>query len=646
MKKLIMFVMVLMLCLGTAYADLPEPVSRWTFDGDASDSGTGGNNGTLEGTAAIGSDGERGDVLVLDGTEGAYVSTGAAVIEFSESYTVGVWVKTTATSVGLLGKSDGSGGGDEGWNSGEIQLFIGPDGDGITEAGEPSMVGWGRDYQLTIDSTVNDGEWHHIAVTYDAAIKEEGALIYVDGVDVSDPESGYDASDPLLTDNEGDTVDIGRGVSFEAEDNLLGSMDDVTIFDVVLDAAQIVELMQWQAYGPKNPIKVDPNQMDVYETDETEGNFEVSLKFPPLGQEPAAKAPDGTPISMEIIVDPNGFGGGGSSDITLIGGSGPHNRISFTRTTANWDVPEVIRFKAIDDGLAEPQQTGDTMAEAQNIVVWAVPTPYEPNLARPVAQKVVGGVVWDNDQANILFSVTPFRGGPKTPVIGPVQLFEQYTASDLLRWRKIFFKMQIKPVNAEDPCSPTEVKCNAVVEEAEDQPGGDNLPHTDPCLPYEDADDPNGFTFTSTTSDDGNGNPTGLVGDCPDWNTGTKTSCWDVPQGIKIWGNDDTVLQIEDAAADGDEDYHAVLIVTVVEDGGDERFTDFERTVDLDIEDNECGAYGILALDVSNPYYMTDPNWADDDPDCHVDIHDAIGIAFRWLNCSDPKDPNCTKYND
>jgi len=405
-------------------------------------------------------------------------------------------------------------------------------------------------------------------------------------------------------------------------------------------------------FGPKNPIKVDPNVMTVYETDETEGNFTVALRFPPLGQEPLSKATDGTPISMEIIVDPNGFGGGGSPDITLIGNDGPpHYRVTFTRTTANWDTPEVIRFKAIDDDLAEPP----TLAEAQNIVVWAVPTPHEPNLAQPVAQKVVGGVVMDNDQANILFSVTPFRGGARVPVIGPVKLFEQYTASDLLKWRKIFFKMQVQPENDADPGSPTSVKLNAVVTgEIE----GDNLPPTDPCLPL--TDDPNCFTFTSTTSD----GETGLPGDCADWNTGTKTSCWDVPQPIKIWGNDDDVLQVE-AFADGDEDYHAVLVVTVIDGGGDERYewteiddedpcnpVEFqvflEKEVQFDIEDNECGAFGILALDIGNPNAFTDPNYRDSEgnplPDCYVDIYDVIELATKWLDCSNIQDPSCESY--
>ena len=281
-------------------------------------------------------------------------------------------------------------------------------------------------------------------------------------------------------------------------------------------------------------------------------------------------------------------------------------------------------------------------------MVWAEPVgTTEPNWSRPVAQEIAGGIVWDNDQANILFRATPSRGGARVPVIGPVQLWEQLGGAEgtLVRWRKIGIQLQVKPVNDADPCEPTSVKLNAVVEEVEDQPGGDNLPPTDPAnLPFEDSDDPNGFTFTSTTSTNGLG--TG----CTDHDPANKTTCWNVDQDVKIWGNDDAVLQVE-AFAEGDQNYQATLVVTVMDDGGDERYADLAegdpKTVRFDIEDNECGAFGIMAMDISNPYYITDPNWAEDDPDCHVDIYDIIEMAKRWVNCSDPQDPcNCTKYND
>ena len=382
--------------------------------------------------------------------------------------------------------------------------------------------------------------------------------------------------------------------------------------------------------GPENPFAIDPNVMLVYETGETEGNFTVALKKPPVGQGFPGN-PGGTPISVEIIVDPNGYltqagelrGGGGNPDLTLLGGSGPDNRITFTRTTANWNVPEVIRFKAIDDSEPEPPD----LIEAQSISVWAVPTPYEPNLARPVAQKVAGGTVLDNDQANILFTYSlPEKNAPYATVTGPVQLWEELRVrygTPYIRWRKIGVTLQVPPLIDGDPCQPTSVKLNA---EVSGEIEGDNLPLTDPCLPFEEIDEPNGLTFTA-------GN-------------------YQASQPIKIWGVDDDVLQVE-ASEDGDQNYQATLSVWVIDSGGDDRFDKYlgeenAKTVTLDIEDNECGAFGVLELDIGNPNAFSDPNYTDDDgnplPDCVVDIYDAIEIAIQWLDCSDPQDPACDSY--
>ena len=390
-----------------------------------------------------------------------------------------------------------------------------------------------------------------------------------------------------------------------------------------------------------NPILIDPNVMLVYETGETVGDFGASL----LNEPPAG-------ATITITVDPNA--GGPSEDITLIGGSGVNGSITmtFTDTTATdansndlligscvdwnpatrtscWNCPQPVVFKAIDDEIAEPPN----LQEPQNILV-SSSWPAHPTDANFVGEKGVTVNVMDNDQANILFRVTPSRGGARLPVTGPVQLWEEFvlvTGLPKEKWRKIGFQLQVQP-------SGGPVKLNAVVEgEIE----GDNLPTTDPCLPYEGPVDPNGFTFTSTTSSNGLG--TG----CPDHDLANKTTCWNVDQDVKIWGTDDAVLQVE-AFAEGDQNYQAVLVVWVVDDGGDERFTDMERTVDIDIEDNECGAYGLSYLDISNPNALTDPNYLDEEgnplPDCYVDIYDIIEFATRWLKCSDPQDPACESY--
>jgi hypothetical protein len=240
----------------------------------------------------------------------------------------------------------------------------------------------------------------------------------------------------------------------------------------------------------------------------------------------------------------------------------------------------------------------------------------------------------DNDQANILFRVTPARGGARVAVDGPVKVWEQEAGAGI-RWKKVGMQLQVQPSG--DP-----VTIQAIVKGDVE---GDNLPLTDPVIPLQ--GDPNRFTFTSTTSSNG------LGSGCSDHDVANRTTCWNVDLDIKMWGNDDEVLQVlgeygEYPSYEGDQNYQAQVVVSVIDDGGDDRYTDLEREVDIDIEDNECGAFGILAMDVGNPNAFTDPNYRDSDgnplPDCYVNIYDVIEVATQWLDCSDISDPLCESY--
>ncbi|MHC4500693.1 MAG: hypothetical protein ACYS21_16470, partial [Planctomycetota bacterium] len=219
-----------------------------------------------------------------------------------------------------------------------------------------------------------------------------------------------------------------------------------------------------------------------------------------------------------------------------------------------------------------------------------------------------------------------------------------------------------KPKNFEDPCNPaTSVKLNV---EVTGEIEGNNYPTTDVTLPFLEFPEPNGFTFTSTTSSNG------LPGGCSDHDLPNKITCWNVDHNIKIWGTDDTELQVlgeegEYPSTEGDQNYQANLVFTVIDGGGDERYewpiiedpcepdvvtmVGFEKEVDFNVEDNECGAFGVPSMDVGNPNAATDPNYVDDDgnpiPDCYVNIHDALEVAIRWLNCTDPQREGCVQLN-
>jgi len=381
--------------------------------------------------------------------------------------------------------------------------------------------------------------------------------------------------------------------------------------------------------GPPIPIVIDPNVMLVYETGATRGDFGVSL----LNEPPAG-------ATITVTVDPNGNGNGWNEDIRLLGVTNPddpNNNLTFQFTDSNWDVPQPVVFKAIDDDIAEPPE----LEEPQTILVSSSWPGHETD-ANFVGEIEVTAYVMDNDQADILFELVgtgPIRETPVSLVEyrDCVTLFQGICYSGWITFpQTIGVTLQVEPKNDESPGSQGYVR---VIVSEEDESG--NPPIMDPTLLPD--GEPNAIVFTS----DGNPVP-GVIG---------AVRKWDVPFDIVVVGNDDDQLQAEGAEAEGGQYYYAYLVFYVddttdarytVWDEGDQQYYGLDRGVDISIEDNECGAFGISYLDIGNPYAATDPNYQDEDgnplPDCYVDIFDVIEFATKWLDCSDPQDPACESY--
>jgi hypothetical protein len=434
--------------------------------------------------------------------------------------------------------------------------------------------------------------------------------------------------------------------AFWATVSIIGSHHEIegVILDVLVHNGDAPDIGDRASICFVQPVfVVDPNVVTVYEEGETEGDFDVSLYTQPE-----------TGDTITVTVDPNSTGGGPNEDLILFGGNPTDGSITLTFDANDYDVPQTIAFKAIDDNIAEPPSLSEpqpvTISSSSNL------NPGDPNW---VGELGIPINVVDNDQADILFNLVgagPIRG---TPVpLYEYQFCNIWFAPNCLQWiaypQTIAVTMQVKPENDADPCSPGYVR--VIVEQ---EGGEDNPPIMDPCLLPEHAHtpgDPNAIVFTS----DGNPAPPGVIG---------AVRKWDVPFNIVLLGNDDDELQAY-GEEEGGQLYDASLEFTVTHTT-DARYRDdegagLERTVDISIEDNDCGAFGILPVDVGNPYYVMDeetleatlggdrdPNdWIDDEgnpmPDCYVNIYDILEFATQWLDCSDPQDLTpggpCTSY--
>jgi hypothetical protein len=169
-------------------------------------------------------DGVRGKGLEFNG---GYINLGEDVFsEVKENITISAWVKpaTTGSFMGIVML------GAEVYDT--YALYVDPDNSGIgwsTAGTDPTS--W---YHITEVPDLYDGEWHHLAVTYDGAEK----VIYLDKEIV-----GTEAATGEISSGSGYNLLIGAGRDVHVLDLLYsGSLDEVRIYNSTLTDTEIVQL--------------------------------------------------------------------------------------------------------------------------------------------------------------------------------------------------------------------------------------------------------------------------------------------------------------------------------------------------------------------------------------------------------------------
>ncbi len=234
----------------------PALVGVWLFEegtGRTSADLKNGNNANL--TSSIKWDtGKFGNAVRAEGTGTISVRNSATISSISEQLTVAGWFRIDADSdTGI--RKDGS--------------FLLED----QSATEPIPNGFS--FRIWTDqglspgiygkTELNQGEWYHIAGTYDGSKME----LYVNG----QPES----ANGLLTDQSADTDGAWGGniapgsplqLKFSSE-SLIGAMDEVVILNRALTAEEVQQLVSgWASLGPKTPGDVNGDgQADVADLD-------------------------------------------------------------------------------------------------------------------------------------------------------------------------------------------------------------------------------------------------------------------------------------------------------------------------------------------------------------------------------------------
>jgi len=196
--------------------------AHYEFEGNTNDSSGNARHGTAAGNPIFGA-GRIGQAIGLDGL-GDYVNIdGYKGVLGSSAITVTAWIKTDSTDTGVI----------VGWGTG-----VGGQRFGFrVDVGRLRIEHHGGNIQG--DTSVNDGAWHHVAVTVqeNVTISYPDVILYLDGQDDTRPTTDPD----LFNITAAEDVSIGRRPS--ADDRyFIGQIDDVRIYDRALTQEEVTWL--------------------------------------------------------------------------------------------------------------------------------------------------------------------------------------------------------------------------------------------------------------------------------------------------------------------------------------------------------------------------------------------------------------------
>ncbi len=217
-----------------SHAALPEPVASYSFDGDASDGSGNGNEGRVNGaTTATDRTGAPSSALSFDGVSAHVVIPDSDALDLADQFSFSVWLNHREVSPSrfftIFEKSGDSGG--HAWYG--AWLFDG----GVEVCVEPTTNAPLVGPQSCFDSELKlrPGEWHHVAGIYDGS----AISIFIDGVAAGSRAFG------------GSGISTNSAPLFIATDLLAPSpvftpitLDDLQIFDVALNEAQVMSLFE------------------------------------------------------------------------------------------------------------------------------------------------------------------------------------------------------------------------------------------------------------------------------------------------------------------------------------------------------------------------------------------------------------------
>jgi len=195
--------------------------AHYEFEGNTNDSSGNARHGAGMGTTFVA--GKIGQAVNFDGLDHMEITAYKGVLG-SSAVTVTAWIKTISTDTGAIA----------GWGpnvAGERFGFR-------VNAGRLRIEHAGGNVQG--DTSVNDGAWHHVAVTVqeNVTISYPDVILYLNGADDTRPTTD---TDPVFNLTAAEDVSIGRRPSVD-DRYFIGQIDDVHIYDRALTQEEVTWL--------------------------------------------------------------------------------------------------------------------------------------------------------------------------------------------------------------------------------------------------------------------------------------------------------------------------------------------------------------------------------------------------------------------
>jgi len=211
----------------TGYSADESLVGRWSFNENsgsvATDTSGGGHDGNILGPTWV--QGKYGSALEFDGIDDTVEIPHHADFDLA-TFTIAVWINVQSSTDGkgrtVIGKDVMPAG-----KPRNFGIYVAPD--GLLGVNYTSGGGW---TDVKTDGVVSDGQWHHIALTYDGSSLRS----FVDG------QLGAEKASTNVPDNNTEPVRIGRWGG-EAGDFMNGVVDEVSIYNEAFDEAAIQVMM-------------------------------------------------------------------------------------------------------------------------------------------------------------------------------------------------------------------------------------------------------------------------------------------------------------------------------------------------------------------------------------------------------------------